>query len=190
MRGDKAAPACAPGSNTQRCPSELDSKAARVGKGKAAGLAAPAALLFVCRALRTSGIGAAVYRATLRPPSRKGARGAPEGHSSSPPLLPKGMSKTLRQISERANRIAPARASPFCSVQNNRRKTQFQFRAVELDSSARRERRPGDLSLLRWRWNRSMAFGVARRLLEHDVDRIGYESRRRILPERVVRLRA
>ena len=35
-----------------------------------------------------------------------------------------------------------------------------------------------------------MAFGVARRLLEHNVDRIGYESRRRILPERVVRLRA
>ena len=29
-----------------------------------------------------------------------------------------------------------------------------------------------------------------RRRLEHDADRIGYESRRRILPERVVRLRA
>jgi hypothetical protein len=29
-----------------------------------------------------------------------------------------------------------------------------------------------------------------RQRLEHDADRIGFESRRRILPERVVRLRA
>jgi len=38
-----------------------------------------------------------------------------------------------------------------------------------------------------------MAFGMADRLrhwLEYDADRIGHEGRRRILPERVVRLRA
>ena len=48
-RGDKAAPRLiAPGSNIQRCPSEPDSKMARMGKAKpSVSMTRPAALLFV-----------------------------------------------------------------------------------------------------------------------------------------------